>query len=270
MDYWPCFSPDGNEVLFSRSFDRGRSWELWIVDADGGKARRLAELPVSATRANWSLKNHLIAITGESKTGRSSVWIVEPDGRKPREHVSAGLSDRVFYPSWYPNGDQLAVKDGRDLVIKRIDLGRDCVATLTNRDLLAGMPSVSPDGKWIAFAGQQNRGQAYDQLKNNIWLMDLSNGAVRSLETTPGQGRTPSWSPDGTRLAFESDRGSLLRRYAVFVADLDGSRLQQITEHEVNANHPVWSPNGRRLAFSARDGWFSRARIAIVDLPAHS
>ena len=123
VDYWPCFSPDGKDVLFSRSFDGGRSWELWIVEAEGGKPRRLAGLPVSATRANWSSKNHLIAITGASKAGKSGVWIIEPDGTNPREQMSAGLSDRVFYPSWYPNGNQLAVMDGRDLVIKRIDLG---------------------------------------------------------------------------------------------------------------------------------------------------
>jgi TolB protein len=216
------------------------------------------------------LKSHLIAITGAAEAGKSSVWVMDPDGTNPHEQVSAGLSDRVFYPSWYPNGEQLADVDGRDLVIKRIDLGRDSVATLTDhKRILTGMPSVSPDGKWIAFAGQQNSGQPYDQLKNNIWLLDLGSGAVRSLEAKPEGGRAPSWSPDGTRLAFESDRGSLLRRYAVFVVDRDGGRLQQVTDYDLNGNHPVWSPDGRRLAFAARDGWLSKGtRIAIVDVPA--
>ena len=160
--------------------------------------------------------------------------------------------------------------DGRDLVIKRIDLARNIVTALTDHNqLLTGMPSVSPDGKWIAFAGQPNKGQAYDQTKNYVWLLNLGDGVVRPLERTPQQGRAPTWSPDGTRVAFESNRDNLLGRYAVFVADRDGRRIQRITDFSLNANHPVWSPDGRQLAFSAHAGSFSTgSHIAIVGLPA--
>jgi Tol biopolymer transport system component len=267
QDYWPCFSPDGRDVLFSHTFDGGKSWGLWIVKADGGRPRILALLPVSATRASWSAKNHLIAVTGTSEGGKNSVWIIDPYGTnrfKFKQILLAGLSNQMFYPSWYPNGDQLAVSDGRDLVIKRIDLlGGGGVTTLTDHNqVLTGMSSVSPDGKWIAFAGQLNRGKRYDETKNSIWLLELSSGALRSLETPPEEGRTPSWSPDGKRLAFESNRGSVLGRYAVFVVDRDGSRLQQVTPYYLDAQHPAWSPDGRRLAFATYDGW-----IGIVDLP---
>lgn len=276
QDQWPCFSPDGKEVLFSRSFD-GRSWQLWIVKADGGEPHRLAELPVSATRASWSYKSHLIAFTGVPEPGKGSIWIVDPDGRNPRQLARAGLSDRVFYPSWYPDADELAVMDVldlHDLVIRRVDLRGGAVATLTDRHrIMTGMPSVSPDGKWIAFAGQLNKGAPYDQTQNNIWLLDLGKGTVRSLETPPKQGRAPSWSPDSKRVAFESDRGTAWRRYAIFVVDLDGSHLQQITKYGLNATHPVWSPDGRQMVFSvATASWYvfwRTWRIAIVDLPAH-
>ena len=128
------------------------------------------------------------------------------------------------------------------------------------------MSSVSPDGKWIVFAGQKNRGQLYDQEDNQIWLVD-GTGVSRTVEAQPLQGRAPSWSPDGTRLAFESDRGSQTRLYAVFVINRDGTGLVQVTDYALNANHPVFSPDGRRLVFAMGDPAKAAANIAVVTLP---
>src|SRR5215469_3291574 len=195
VDYWPVFSPDGKNVLFSRSSDGGRTWDLWIVSADGGEpAHRFARAPVSvsATRANWSSKRPLIAFTGQSGA-KASVWIISADGTDPHELPSTELYG-AFYPSWYPDGAHIAVMDGAQLNIKLIDLARDHAETLTDRNrFLTGMPAVSPDGKSIAFAGQPNAGQPYDQTKNTLWLLELSSGEIHSLEATHGQGRAPSW-----------------------------------------------------------------------------
>jgi Tol biopolymer transport system component len=84
------------------------------------------------------------------------------------------------------------------------------------------MPSVSPDGRWVAFAGQKNDGQSYDQEENVIWLLSDS-GTLKTLEPNPVQGRAPVWSPDGTHIAFESDRGSPDGHYAIFVIGRDGT-----------------------------------------------
>jgi hypothetical protein len=62
LDYWPCFSPDGKTVLFSRTLDGGRTWALFRVPADGGTAEPFAKLPVSASRANWSVKSGRIVL----------------------------------------------------------------------------------------------------------------------------------------------------------------------------------------------------------------
>jgi Tol biopolymer transport system component len=245
-----------------------KTWELLVVPTAGGDAHKLVHspLPVSANRANWSFRRKLIAFTGTSADGRSSVWIVNPDGTDPHQLAATGLSDSVLYPSWYPNGD-LAVRDAREGVIKRIDQKRGAAVTMTDHErVLAGMPSVSPDGKWIAFAGQKNAGQPYDPAKNSIWLLN-DVGVLRTLETTPGEGRTPSWSPDGEWLAFESNRDSSSQLYAAFIIKRDGTGLTQVTDHDLDANHPVWSPDGRRLAFSAHyTKGQNGAGIAIIDL----
>jgi Tol biopolymer transport system component len=177
----------------------------------------------------------------------------------------------MFYPSWFPTGEQLAAMDAKGLVIVRVDVNTGDTVTVTDRrQVFTGMPSVSPDGKWIAFAGQKNTGQIYDQTKNSIWLVDDS-GVARTVESTPGQGRAPTWSPDGKVLAFESTRASLIGRYAIFLIKRDGTGLTQVTDPALNADHPVWSPDGRRLAFSARASLWSKGRsIAVMDVPNQS
>lgn len=269
IDYWACFSPDGKTVLFSRTTDDRKTWDLLVVPTEGGEAHPLSSsrLPVSATRASWSTRHNLIAFTGTFPDGKSAVWLINVDGTQPRQVAAAGLSEQVLYPSWYPDGQSLAVVDARDQVIKRISLDRLTAVTLTNRNqVLTGMPSVSPDGKWIAFAGQSNIGEAYDQTKNSIWLLS-DTGALRTVEVVPRQGRTPAWSPDGQSLAFESNRGSPNQMYAVFTINRDGTGLRQITPFELDANHPVWSPDAARLVFSARPTKASSATgIAVVDI----
>jgi Tol biopolymer transport system component len=270
IDYWPCFSPDGKTVLFSRTTDNRKTWNLLVVSSDGGEPHRLSSvrLPVSATRASWSARLNLIAFTGTSSEGKSTVWLINADGTQPRQLASAGLSEQVFYPSWYPDGQALAVVDAGEQVIKRIDRERLTAVPVTDHtQVLTGMPSVSPDGRWIAFAGQRNLGQVYDQTKNSIWVVG-DTGALRTVEAVPGQGRTPAWSPDGQSLAFESNRGSSSNEmYAVFTVRRDGTGLRQMTPYDLNANHPVWSPDAGRLVFSARHTKDSdNTGIAIVDI----
>jgi Tol biopolymer transport system component len=154
------------------------------------------------------------------------------------------------------------------MVIRRVDLNtRVAVAVTDHKRVFTGMPSVSPDGKWIAFAGQENAGQKYDQTKNSIWLVDDA-GVPHTVESNPGQGRAPTWSPDGKLLAFESTRGSTIGLYAIFLIKRDGTGLMQVTDQVLNADHPVWSPDGRQLAFSARASmWVKGGAIAIIDVP---
>ena len=269
MDAWPCFSPDGRTVLFSRTTDGGKHWELSVVPAAGGTARPLTKvpLPVSATRPDWSRRNDQIAFTGTSGDGFSAVWLIDPDGTHARALALTGLTEVVFYPTWYPDGDHLAVRDVGAQAIKRIDLRSHAADMLTHREqILAGMAAVSPDGNWLAIAGQKDAGQTYARATNAIWLL-APTGELRSLETPPQQGRNPSWSPDGQRLAFTSTRSNPQQRAGTFIINSDGTGLRQVTPDNLDTNHPVWSPDGKRLAVSARLPEHPlQTGIAIIDI----
>jgi Tol biopolymer transport system component len=242
---------------------------LFVVSTAGGTARPLTNvpLPVSATRPDWSRRNNQIAFTGTSGDGLSAVWLIDPDGTNARALALTGLTEVVFYPTWYPDGDHMVVRDVGAQAIKRIDLRSRAAEMLTQREqILAGMAAVSPDGNWLAIAGQKDAGQSYARATNSIWLLGPT-GELRSLETPPQQARNPSWSPDGRWLAFTSTRGNPQQLAGAFIIKPDGTGLRQVTPSDLNASHPVWSPDGKRLAFSARPSNSPlQTGIAIIDI----
>ncbi len=83
----------------------------------------------------------------------------------------------------------------------------------------------------------------------SVYVANLDGTGLRRL----GRGSSPSWSPDGRRLAFQRYvRG---RNAEILVADADGRNLRRLTRTPAEELWPVWSPDGRRLAFvSDRDG----------------
>jgi Tol biopolymer transport system component len=87
---------------------------------------------------------------------------------------------------------------------------------------------------------------------NQIWLIG-ADGHAHPLLADPRQGRAPAWSPDGSRIVFESNQGSPRPAfYATFMANLDGGGLRQLTPFDRNTQHPVFSPDGKWIAFSER------------------
>ena len=75
---------------------------------------------------------------------------------------------------------------------------------------------------------------------------------------------SPSWSPDGKRIAFVSDREEPLRYFDIYVMDADGSNQQRVTNNPRDDRHPSWSPDGERIAFSARREGHFENKFAIT------
>ena len=106
---------------------------------------------------------------------------------------------------------------------------------------------------------------AYVSVSNslNIWRRDLLNPnspAVELVPSTQGQ-ENAAFSPDGERIVFASTRSGVL---GVWVSNVDGSNLVQISNPHHESGTPQWSPDGKKVAFDSRpvDRW----EIYIADV----
>lgn len=116
---------------------------------------------------------------------------------------------------------------------------------------------LSPDGRYIAFVRV-----AVDRVANSyrraIYLAPTADGPARRFSAGRGQDRQPRWSPDGSRLAFVSNRDDEAGQ--IYVIRMDGGEAQQITRLPNGASDPAWSPDGRVVACLSQVNEAERAR----------
>lgn len=108
-------------------------------------------------------------------------------------------------------------------------------------------PQISPDGKRIAFV-RSHIDEKTKEYRSNIYLASTEGGEPRQFTSGQKSDTSPRWSPDGSKLAFVSDRGS---EKQVYVMPMSGGEAAQVTKMRHGAGSPVWSPDGARIAFSA-------------------
>ena len=107
----------------------------------------------------------------------------------------------------------------------------------------------SPDGAKLAWV----TGATTDGEDNwEIFAADADGSNQVNLTNSSFDDRWPQWSPDGSQIVFQSDRGG---NFDIWVMDADGTNLEQVTNAAAADEQPVWSPDGARIAFgSLRSG----------------
>jgi dipeptidyl aminopeptidase/acylaminoacyl peptidase len=113
-------------------------------------------------------------------------------------------------------------------------------------------PQIAPDGRIVAFV-VTTLSQEKDEYLSNIWVASTAGGTARRFTTGPRRDTAPRWSPDGTRLAFISEREPG-QKGQLHVMPAAGGEATRLTELRHGLSAPVWSPDGTRLAFAARVG----------------
>lgn len=106
-------------------------------------------------------------------------------------------------------------------------------------------PSLSPDGKWVAFT-VTTPNLAANKNSSDVWIVSIEGGAPRQLTTHTASDRKPAWSPDGKWIAFESTRSGASQ---LWMMNSDGGNQKQFTNISTEASDAVWSPDGRMIAF---------------------
>ena len=193
----------------------------------------------------WSPDGRRISFVS-SRGGNFDLYVMNADGTNVTRMTDHPAND--FDPIWMPDGQSLIFSSERD---SRSDLYRVWLADrrvdrLTHHFVgRAIMPSVSPDGKLVAFAAQTLQRLQFWEFQ--VHILELATGKTRALNNTGGA-CWPSWSPDGKQLAnvlLAKEPSTLQIRGA------DGNGARELTGDPKRWHYyPDFSTDGAWLAFA--------------------
>ncbi len=122
---------------------------------------------------------------------------------------------------------------------------------------LAEYPDWSPDGNTVAFG-------RLTEANGRIYTVNADGGGLRKL-TDPPEGfwdSEPSWSTDGTKIAFTRTSGKRPNRPDVFTMNADGTGIRKLTGKTEGAYSPGFSPDGERIVFV---GWKGGNKLYVMN-----
>jgi Tol biopolymer transport system component len=248
-DFFPAFSPDGEQLAFLRS--GAASWgdlDVWVQPLEGGQARRLTFGKYdNAVAVSWTPgSDEIVFSTGI--WGGGSIHRVSLDGGGPRGIPGIGENTAFFTV----RGSRIVFQQRHSLApsIWRVP-GRKAPTADRVPQLFAGSmwidytPAYSPDGRKVAF-------QSYRSGHANIWLCDHDGSNLVQLTRFTSHTGTPRWSPDGRRIVFDSLESG---NWDVWEVDVEGGVPRQLTTDPAEDGTPFWSRDGRWIYFhSNRSG----------------
>jgi Tol biopolymer transport system component/imidazolonepropionase-like amidohydrolase len=290
FDHQPRYSPDGRAIVFVS--DRSGMDNLWLVDADGGNARQLTKLDDSfPTAPAWMPDGDYVVAKRHVRSTRSigggEIWLFHvPTGAaaklKDRTSFTSDQNEphpsrdgRWVYYSWTTPFDYNKNPHAGIFQVSRVDRQTGEVEPVTTAPGGAVRPTVSPDGKTLAFVRRVG-------LETVLVLRDLATGAERlafdgldtdQMETWTVHGAYPAyaWTPDGSAVVVTF--GGKLRRVAVAEGQVGDGRVtdipftaevEQVVESALRFDYrvddvllakairrPVVSPDGATLVFEA-------------------
>jgi Tol biopolymer transport system component len=220
----PSLSPDGSQVAFSWNGPGEDNYDIYVKLVGPGQPLRLTTDPARDDSPAWSPDGRVIAFQRFTTEAIADVFVIPALGGAERK------------------------------IAARVPAGR------TGVDLAyAGNMSWSPDGRWLAFAGN-----LFQEGERGIWLIGADGSERRRL--TDSSDRAPSFSPDGRHLAF-------IRRtsgWSVHVLPLSSAMTPagapaRVTPEAVWVRGLDWMPDGRGLVFSGA-GHLGLSRLRRISL----
>ncbi len=266
-DTAPRWSPDGQRLAFlAKRGGKETKAQLWLIGAAGGEAWSLTDLKEGASAAEWSPDGTRIVCTSQVRAvddrDRSEPSAPEEPGTKKSDvKVIDRLKHRMDGEGFYDDCR-------RHLFVVPVREQERGVATqVTGGDYNESQPTWAPDSRSLAFVAARHNDRDYDN-KSDIWTIAVGDGAMpaepRRVTRTTGPCSGPTFSPDGTTIAFtghdnapDSGPSTITGLWLVptagsaaprnLTAALDrpiGAGIGTDARYGTPADRPLWTPDG--------------------------
>lgn len=257
------WSPDAKFLAFSDWQENEEHASITLLSMADSTTRRLTTPPDQAFDygASFSPDGSQVAFIRRSGAGvASDVYLVPASGGEPR---------RLTFDNAATEGTPAWTADGRDIIFSSIRSGLSTLWRISvsggRPRAIAGVgaisccPSISRKGNQLVY---QNSVSNY-----GLWRVDLKDQTHAQhipslLISAQGHNLRPDFSPDGSNIAFESDRSGYSE---IWTCDSNGSSCGQLTLLHGVAGTARWSPDGNHIAFEFTLG--GHTQIYVVDMP---
>ena len=248
------WSPDGKWIAFSDPLQREGQARIYLLSPATGEAQRLRNSPdcMSEVQPAFSHNGEYLAFWCLQSSGESSLYSLPLRGGRP--NLVLHLRDLPFGLAWSASDKELiyAPANSSELLEVAISNGSVKRLALTENSM---WPTVSSRGDKLAYQSKT--------FPRAIWRRDLLHPESPAIELNPSTRAqyNAQYSPDGTRVAFASERSGV---QGVWVSGDDGSNLVQLSNPRDMSGSPQWSPDGKKVAFDSKplDHW----EIYVVDV----
>jgi len=174
--------------------------EIFTIATDRGEPQRVTETPWREQDPRWSPDGKWIAFVSD-RTGRQEVWIGDELGKTEKKLSDVDCDKNAL--TWSPDSKTL-VWSGSDHKLRSVDIASGNTEIVASSDAAnINSPQFSPDGKFIAYAKQDNL------LRSHVWIKELPGGAEHMITSTDFQvANYVKWTPDGKRLLILGGLGT--------------------------------------------------------------